>query len=143
MSITIQVDDTDVETKRGFHVDGVNPPLFKAFVDLNDVDQLGDGPYTVVPSSHRHVIRKWLNCAYARVRGYHERDMRLFYRDGQSRQFFGSKGTCVLSTQTLAHKGWHHQDVSRRFILICYLTIASNEAPFTLGRAALTRSSPA
>ena len=147
-SITIQVDNPDTQSKRGFHSDGVTPPVYKAFIYLNDVDDYGDGPYTVIPGSHRHTFQKIINYVYRWVitllsRGkIHNRkldDRRLFYSDKQSVSIFGKAGTLIISNQQLAHKGWHKHDKKKRYALICYLMAERHhsEPPFKLWRAVI------
>lgn len=60
-SITIQVDHLDTDTKRGYHCDGVTPVKYKAFIYLNDVNRYGEGPYTVIPGSHKHLLKRLVN----------------------------------------------------------------------------------
>ena len=136
-SITLQFDGIDTQTKRGFHIDRFTPPNFKVFVYLNDVLLPGDGPYTVVPRSHRHVARKLLNAVVNEVRGRPLTDMNHFYCDPKSVSMFGEKGTSILSIQTMVHKGWHHQDLQSRIVLIAYCAFArspTHRGEFTLGR---------
>lgn len=147
-SITIQVDNPDTQSKRGFHSDGVTPPVYKAFIYLNDVDDYGDGPYTLIPGSHRHTFRKIINYFYRWIitilsRGQiHNRkldDRRLFYSDKQSVSIFGKAGTLIISNQQLAHKGWHKHDKKKRYALICYLMAERHHSgpPFKLWRAVI------
>ncbi len=128
-SITIRVDNPDTESKRGYHTDGVTPPVYKAFIYLSDVDDYGDGPYTVIPGSHRHTFRKIINYLYSQTiiflsisRDYTRKDdIKLFYSDKQSVSVFGKAGTLIISNQQLVHKGWHQHDKNKRYALICYL----------------------
>jgi hypothetical protein len=128
-SITIRVDNPDTESKRGFHTDGVTPPVYKAFIYLSNVDDYGDGPYTVIPGSHRHTFRKIINYLYSQTiiflsisRDYTRKDdIKLFYSDRQSVSIFGKAGTLIISNQQLVHKGWHQHDKNKRYALICYL----------------------
>jgi len=145
-SITIQVDNLDAQSKRGFHNDGVTPPVYKAFIYLNDVDDYGDGPFTLIPGSHRHTFQKIVNNLYNRVitvlsrtTTYPKGDMRLFYSDKQSVSIFGKAGTLIISNQQLAHKGWQKHDRNTRYALVGYLTAEKNyqAEPFNLGRSAI------
>ncbi len=128
-SITIKIDDPDTQTKRGFHTDGVTPPTYKAFIYLNDVDDYGDGPYTVIPGSHRHTLRRITNYLYSQALAVFSRpttyeqkeDIKLFYSDQQAVPIFAKAGTLILSNQQLVHKGWHNHDRKRRYALVCYL----------------------
>lgn len=147
-SITIQVDDIDTQSKRGFHSDGVTPPVYKAFIYLNDVDDYGDGPYTLIPGSHRHTIRKiinylcvWLINLVLKKKTFNRKkdDRRLFYRDRQSVSIFGNAGTLIISNQQLAHKGWQKHDQQKRYALICFLIAEKYHSgqPFKLNQAAI------
>lgn len=147
-SITIQVDNLDTQTKRGFHSDNVTPPIYKAFIYLNDVDDYGDGPYTIIPGSHRHTFRKILNYLYCWVRSVISRqktsgrkldDRRLFYSNKQSVSIFGEAGTLIISNQQIAHKGWEKHDRNKRYALICYLIAEKHHSgqPFKWWRSAV------
>lgn len=147
-SITIQVDGIDTQSKRGFHSDGVTPPVYKAFIYLNDVDDYGDGPYTLIPGSHRHTIRKiinylcvWLLNLVFKKKTFNRKkdDRRLFYRDHQSVPIFGKAGTLIISNQQLAHKGWQKHDRNKRYALICFLIAEKyyDGQSFNLGQAAI------
>lgn len=146
-SITIRVDNPDTQSKRGYHTDGVTPPVYKAFIYLTDVNGYGDGPYTVIPGSHRHTFRKIINYLYSWIitvlsisRNYNRKDdIRLFYSDKQSKSIFGKAGTLIISNQQLVHKGWHEHDKNRRYALICYLIPEKHYRgqPLNIGRSAL------
>lgn len=147
-SITIQVDNLDTKTKRRFHSDGVTPPVYKAFIYLNDVNDYGDGPYTVIPGSHRHTFLKIINYLYVQIlnivsktsrHNWKKDDRRLFYSDQQSVSIFGRAGTLIVSNQQLAHKGWHKHDQNKRYALICYLIAEKHYRgqPFKLWQEAL------
>ncbi len=62
-------------------MDGLFPPQLKAFVYLNDVDDNGDGPYTIVPGTQRWFFRKFLRCG-ERVDHGCRRYMRRFVPEG-------------------------------------------------------------
>jgi hypothetical protein len=139
-TVSIQLDDVDTKTKRGFHVDRMTPPTFKLFTYLTDVDGLDDGPYTVIPGSHRHVARKISNLVYNLRHGRTPTDMSRGYRDEAARNFIGKAGTTILSAQTLAHKGWHEHSNRRRLCLIAYVSPQASWSgqPFSLGRDFIT-----
>lgn len=149
-SITIRVDNPDTESKRGYHTDGVTPPVYKAFIYLSDVDNYGDGPYTIIPGSHRHIFRKIINYFYSWTltalsisKTYSRKDdVRLFYNDKQAVSIFGKAGTLIISNQQLVHKGWHEHDKNRRYALICYLIPEKyyRGQSLNIGRAALLQN---
>ncbi|MDZ7673838.1 MAG: hypothetical protein U5K30_02035 [Acidimicrobiales bacterium] len=66
-SITLQVDEPDEETKRGYHVDRITPPVFKLFVYLTAVESEEHGPFTYVPGSHVDTSRR-LRCLLDNLR---------------------------------------------------------------------------
>jgi len=49
---SIQFDDIDTTTKRGFHIDAYEPPQFKAFIYLNDVLDEGEMAHAERPGEH-------------------------------------------------------------------------------------------
>lgn len=132
----IQLDEVDTTSKRGFHVDTLYPPLLKAFVYLNDVDDLGDGPYTVVPGSHRWWFRKFFNDIINACISGARRDMSYFVPEAAARPLLASAGTMILSTQDAIHKGWGNQWRNRRYALIAYGVTAPyfHGQPLTEGR---------
>ncbi|MBW4698327.1 MAG: hypothetical protein KME03_10630 [Aphanocapsa lilacina HA4352-LM1] len=126
-SAVIQLDMPDSTTKRRLHTDGLTL-RYKAFVYLNDVNGLEDGPYNVVPYSHRHAVRKLVNLLYVRwktLRWSHEKytrsdkfgDMVLFYSEQQSKPILGQAGTLTLSNQLIAHQGGYNQNPRWALIL--------------------------
>ena len=100
---SIQFDGVDTKTKRGYHLDGTWPPLYKAFIYLTDVDADGDGPYTIIPGSNRHVLRKAMSQFINSLSGGQHSDMPL-YSDRRCVRMYGKAGTLVLSTQDLRYK---------------------------------------
>ena len=87
---SIQFDDIDTTTKRGFHINQYAPPLFKAFIYLNDVLDEGDGPYTIVPGSHRWGTRRLVNDLVNAATSGARRDMRYLVADSDVRTGTGS-----------------------------------------------------
>jgi hypothetical protein len=122
----IQVDEIDTSSKRGLHVDGLFPIQLKAFVYLNDVERNGDGPYAILPGSHRWFGRKFLNDVVNALTSGARRDMRRFVDDREIRTVLAPAGTMILSTQDAIHKGWSDQWRQRRCALIAYARIATH-----------------
>jgi len=121
---SIQFDDIDTTTKRGFHIDQYVPPLFKAFIYLNDVLDEGDGPYTIVPGSHRWGARRLVNDLVNAATSGARRDMRYLVSDSDVRTVLAPAGTLILSTQDAVHKGWSNHWRTPRHVLIGYATTA-------------------
>lgn len=124
-AFSLQVDDPDTVSKRGWHVDDLFPHTYKVFVYLTDVRGPEDGPYTVVPGSHRstlgNALRKVVNVLWNRVAGLPETEMSRLFSDREARRFEAPAGTAIVSTQTLVHKGWHDHHGARRLMLVVYL----------------------
>jgi hypothetical protein len=132
----IQLDEIDTTSKRGFHVDVLYPPMVKAFLSLNDVEDLGDGPYTIVPGSHRWWFRKFLNDIINACTVGSRRDMSYFVPDDTLRTVLAPAGTLILSTQDAIHKGWGNHWRQPRYALIAYGVTAGyyTGQPLTEGR---------
>ena len=122
-SFSIQRDFPDDESKRPYHNDGYFVH-FKAFIYLTDVPERKNGPYTVIPGSHRHLYRR-LYGAYKNASKGSKRldDVHHAYGDRGAVSFCGPKGTLILSTQTLAHKGWHEHTEGVRDVLVVYIQL--------------------
>jgi hypothetical protein len=131
---SVQVDWPDTKTKRGLHNDGF-APTYKAFIYLSDVEEPRHGPYTVIPGSHRHFFRKWINIVLNAVRREPLDDMRYGYRDQDAVNILGSAGTGILSCQLLAHKGWQAHSDRVRYVLVLYMRAPPCPEKWTLGRA--------
>ena len=134
---SIQVDGTDTRTKRGFHVDTLHPPVLKAFIYLTDVHDEADGPYTIIPGSHRHYVRKAINDFINAVSSSGRRDMHHVVADRRQTPVLGPAGTMILSTQDAMHKGGSEHSGRPRYALIAHGTTARHFAggPLTEGRA--------
>jgi hypothetical protein len=120
----IQFDDIDTTSKRGLHVDGLFPPQLKAFVYLNDVEEKGDGPYTILPGSHRWFVRKFLNDVINACTTGARRDMRYFVPSSRLHTVLAPAGTLILSTQDAMHKGWTDHWRRPRHALVAYARTA-------------------
>ncbi len=132
---SIQMDGVDTATKRGFHVDTLFPPTFKAFIYLTDVEVDGDGPYTVIPGSHRDFARKIFNDFVNAATSAARRDMFHLTNGISHQKLLAPAGTLILSTQDLIHKGWGEHSHAPRFAMIGYGTTAEHfrSGPITEG----------
>jgi hypothetical protein len=135
LGFSTQRDGVDVNTKRDFHVDGLFPPVLKAFIYLTDVNDQGDGPYTVIPGSHRQFMRKIANDLWNAARGGVQGDMYRYAQPEELETILGAAGTLILSTQDLMHKGWQNHWRAPRYALIAHATTAKyfHGQPVTLG----------
>lgn len=135
-TVSIQVDEPDTVSKRGWHVDTYTPPTLKAFVYLTDVPDSEHGPYTVIPGSHRHLGRKLANRAINTISGRPATDLPLGYRNRDARLFTEPAGTAILSVQSLAHRGWPTHTKGTRFMIVAYLVFEDDDpgTEFALGR---------
>lgn len=137
IGLSIQLDAIDTRTKRDFHVDCHFPPLLKAFVYLNDVEHPGDGPFTIIPGSHRYMVRRLANDLVNAFSSSARRDMHRFLPHRRARRVLGPAGTLILSTQDAIHKGWGNHWRRNRYALIAYCTPAEyfDGAPLSEGQA--------
>lgn len=150
-NISIKIDNPDTTSKRGYHTDSVTKTVYKAFIYLTDVNEYGDGPYTVIPGTHVHITRRLINYFYgwivhllhraASTRNYKE-DIQLLYSDRQAEPLFGKAGTMIISNQQIVHKGWHQQDKSKRYAIVCYLIPEKDYhgQPFAFGKTAVLQN---
>jgi hypothetical protein len=132
-SFSIQRDFPDDQSKRPYHNDSYHVH-FKAFIYLTDVLDKKNGPYTVIPGSHRHLYKRVLS-AFKNARTGNKRldDVYHTYDDRDSVSVCGKKGTLILSIQTLAHKGWHEHTEGTRDVMVVY--IQPNHVPeWSLGK---------
>lgn len=91
-----------VTTTRDFHCDSLATEQYKAFVYLNDVDDLDTGPYAFVRGTHRASFSRYLNIILDFVRGRPLTDMRRGRTD-RTINFLAPRGTLIITNQ----RGWH------------------------------------
>ena len=132
-SFSLQRDFADDESKRPYHTDGFGM-TFKAFIYLTDVPEPKNGPYTVIPGSHRDLFKRLRN-VHLNVAANHKRSDDFFrvYDDRHAVRFCKPKGTMILSNQMLAHKGWHEHTEGTRDIIVVYIQ-PKPETNWTLGK---------
>ena len=127
--LTVQIDWPDTESKRGLHVDSHWPPTYKAFVYLTPVRGPENGPFSVVPGSHRHRVRKLTAIAGNYVRRRDRTDLDAAYSFAEARCLLGEPGTAIFADQRLAHAGWPGHVTGTRFMLVAYLYDAGVTPP--------------
>lgn len=134
-SYTVQLDLPDTKTKRPFHTDGFQVN-YKLFIYLSDVPTKENGPYTIIPGSHKHYLKKWKNLFANLFSGNPSPDdMKVGYDDEDATSLTADAGTAILSCQALAHKGWQGHSQNRRYVLIVYLREKERKGErFALGR---------
>ena len=122
LGFSIQHDGIDTTTKRGYHVDTLSPPRFKAFIYLTDVEAEGDGPFTIIPGSHRAFFLKFANEIVNAVTTGGRRDMFRFTSRLTGKAILAPAGSAVLSTQDAIHKGESNHWRRDRYALVAYAT---------------------
>ncbi len=127
--MTVQIDWPDTKTKRGLHVDSHWPPTYKAFIYLTDVDSPANGPFSVVPGSHRDRLRKVRAIAGNYRAGRKPTDLHEAYRLAEARCLTGAAGTAIFADQRLAHAGWPGHTDRTRFMIVAYLYRPDVEVP--------------
>ena len=133
-AMTVQIDWPDTETKRGLHVDSHWPPTYKAFVYLTPVTAPEYGPFSVVPGSHRHRVKKLKAIAGDLLAGRDHTDLDHEYDLADARCLLGGPGTAIFADQRLAHAGWPGHTTGTRFMLVAYLYEPGVTPPKFLGR---------
>lgn len=127
--MTVQIDWPDTSTKRGLHVDSHWPPTYKSFIYLSDVPDPQHGPFSVVPGSHRHRIRK-VRAVLADHRHHRPRtDVDFEYSLAEAHCLTGPPGTAIFADQRLAHAGWPGHTTGVRFMVVSYLYEIGVHAP--------------
>jgi len=119
--MTVQIDWPDTRTKRGLHVDSHWPPTYKCFIYLTAVTGPENGPFSVVPGSHRHRAKKVKAIAGNYLHGRKPTDLDAEYRLADARCVLGDPGTAIFADQRLAHAGWPEHTTGTRFMLVAYL----------------------
>jgi len=118
---TLQVDDPDTKTKRSWHTDKNPPPNFKAFVYLTDVENENQGPYCAIKGSHRWKYRRILNVIFNLLTNSPKLTDMHHMVGNRNDHYLAKKGTLVLSTQTLFHRGSPMHSEKTRYMLITYI----------------------
>jgi len=118
---TLQVDDPDTKTKRSWHTDKNPPPNFKAFVYLTDVQNEQQGPYCAIKGSHRWKYRRIFNVMINLITKSPKLTDMHHMVGNRNDHYLAKKGTLVLSTQTLFHRGSPMHSEKTRFMLITYI----------------------
>lgn len=126
---TVQIDWPDTSTKRGLHVDSHWPPTYKAFVYLTPVLSSANGPFSVIPGSHRDRVKKVRAVAGNYLRRRDPTDLDRAYSLGNAECLLGDAGTAIFADQRLAHAGWPGHTEGTRFMLVAYLYERSAARP--------------
>ena len=132
---SLQIDEPDTRTKRSWHVDRNPPPTFKAFIYLTDVDSELEGPYCAIPGSHKWRGKRLLNILTNLITGSKRSDMHRYIGERDD-YFLAKKGTLILSTQTLFHRGSPKHERKTRYMLINYFKaeVYDDGKEFELGK---------
>ena len=131
--MTVQIDWPDTRTKRGLHVDSHWPPTYKCFVYLTPVAGPENGPFSVVPGSHRDRFKKVRAIAGNYLHGRKPTDLDREYRLDDARCLLGDPGTAIFADQRLAHAGWPEHTTGTRLMLVAYLYRPEITVPSFLG----------
>jgi len=119
--LVVQIDWPDTKTKRGLHVDSHWPPTYKAFVYLTPVRGPENGPFSVVPGSHRDRLKKLRAIAGDYRQGRPRTAVATVYSLADAHQLLGEPGTAIFADQRLAHAGWPEHSTGTRLMVVAYL----------------------
>ncbi|RAP38803.1 hypothetical protein DID80_02190 [Candidatus Marinamargulisbacteria bacterium SCGC AAA071-K20] len=114
-----------VTNTRGMHVDDVQPPVYKAFVTLKDINSTDDGPYTFVKKTHRLNLIRYINLFinfFVTSKIVTNFDL---YSKKQVVQTIAKKGALVISNQTGIHSGHPQKPNHKRCMLVLSYLVVS------------------
>lgn len=80
--------------------DGNSLNFFKMFYYLNDVDEIGHGPFTIIPSSVNKKFVGWTD----KYR-YSEKEMKMIYGENSFKYLTAKAGDLIIARTTAFHRG--------------------------------------
>ena len=134
-SCTILVSEAEGRGRQPWHVDGYSPPDFKAFIYLTDVEESKFGPFSVIPGSHKNIMRKWRARCLNQINDLHYAQMEIEFDDSEGVPLVGKKGDCIIAPTSTVHAGWPLHSERTRYVLALYFTIDQQWiGPYNHGR---------
>ncbi len=102
---------------RCLHVDNFEFPQYKAFIYLTDVNEIADGPYCYVKSSHLCSEKKIKSYVDNFLQGNYLTDMRAFSYD-DALKCIAKRGTLIISDQNGVHGAFPQEKGKERMLLM-------------------------
>jgi len=106
-----------ITNTRRYHCDTYYDNLYKAFLYLTDVDELGHGPYLYIEGSNRPIIGRYLNIIKNAFCRYPIWDAH-YYQEKSERKFLGEAGTAIVTDQRGYHRGHPQKPGAVRMVLV-------------------------
>jgi len=114
-----------VKNTRGYHLDNVQPVIYKAFIYLSDVPDITYGPYSFIRNSHRFCLYSYFNIIRNLfIQGNKSTDMPWFSRKNVE-HCTGKKGDLILSNQNAIHRGLAQEVGKKRVAIILSFMVKS------------------
>jgi len=121
-TVSLQINDADLENRQPLHVDAYTPTNFKFFIYLSDCSHPYNGPYTYVRGSHLHNFRKSRSLLKNFVKKNHLPQMELEYSSAEADLILGKAGDGIMSSMSGVHAGYKHHTKSTRYMLVFQLS---------------------
>ena len=138
MTFSVYISEPEGMHRQPLHVDGYTS-TYKLFIYLNDVESPEQGPFSLVPGSHRHVMRRWKARVLNDIHGLQYAQMETEYDFLEARPMVAQRGGGLLASVSTAHSGWPFHRTGTRYVLVCYLTEDLEwRGPFTHGLGHIT-----
>jgi len=121
----------NIKQTRIYHVDNVQPVIYKGFLYLTDVTADEYGPYSLVTGSHRFSPYVYWNLfRNLFLKDYRSTDM-PHYRTKKVIAAYGDAGALVLSNQNAIHRGLPQGEGKERIALIFNFLVISRASYFS------------
>lgn len=133
-SIVVYISQAEGFFRQPLHVDGFGNN-FKLFISLSDLATPEQGPFSVVPGSHLHVMRRWRARTLNDLHNIKNYQMEAEYDYMEAIPLTLEQGHGVLASVTTAHAGWPFHTKGARYLLVCQFTTDLNwQGPYCHGR---------
>jgi hypothetical protein len=114
-----------VTNTRSAHSDNVQPPIYKAFITLTDVESYADGPYTFVKKSHRLSLTRYINMLINLFIPSRVLTDFPYYLPHRKVAGLAKKGTLIISNQSGIHRGHPQEKGHKRCMLVMSYLVVS------------------
>lgn len=121
-TLSVQVNEPGNTNRQPLHVDGYTDTAFKLFVYLTPCLTAVDGPFCIVPGSHRDPDRLHNGHEANRASLNQRCQMELEYDYNEAELLTGDIGDGFMSIQSAVHGGWPDHTTHPRVAIVCYLT---------------------
>lgn len=117
--------NNSVQGTRCYHVDNIQPVIYKAFIYLTDVPSIKYGPYSFVKRSHRFSGYVYLNLLKNLFQKNNRSPDMTIVKKKNIKNCIAEKGTLILSSQNGIHRGLPQEKGKERVALIMNFMVRS------------------